>query len=62
MKVLAYELLERALNDFDADPRTVLGLACIVASGTVVLAVGVGIALRGYVRSGCRWPSERGQS
>ena len=61
MKGLLYRMLDEALNVDAADPDTGLGLARIVASGTVVLAVGVGIVVRGYVLAGFRWPSERGE-
>jgi hypothetical protein len=54
----AGRVLDWAL-DFDSpDPRTVFGLARLIASGTLVLGVGIGIAVHSYVRSGFRWPSE----
>jgi hypothetical protein len=52
---LAFRLLDRALlPDVDCLPLNVL-------QGTIVLGVGAVIAVRGYVRAGCKWPSERGQ-
>jgi hypothetical protein len=58
IREIGLDLLEWAIDCDDADPETVLGLARLVASGTVVLAVGIGIALRAYARAGFRWPSE----
>lgn len=52
-------VLDWALNSAEAAPDTALGCARLVVSGAIVIAVGSGIALRGYVMAGFRWPSER---
>lgn len=54
----AYPLLTRLLSVDSADPCTTLGLARVVASGVVVLAVGVWIVGSAYVRNSFRWPCE----
>ena len=54
MRALTYRLLDWAL-----DP-SVECLPLAVLQGTIVLAVGAGIAVRGYVRAGFKFPCERG--
>jgi len=44
--------------DWALDPSDCLPLA--VLQGTIVLAVGAGIAVHGYVLAGFKWPSQRG--
>jgi len=47
------------LLDWALDP-SVECLPLAVLQGTIVLAVGAGIAVHGYVLAGFKWPSQRG--
>lgn len=54
LKAVALRLLEYALTpDTGCFP-------IVVVQGALAIGLGVAIAVRGYVRAGFRWPSERG--
>lgn len=54
-----HAVLESALDTSSADPRSSLGLARIVASGTVVLGFGIALMVRECARVWLKQPSER---
>lgn len=60
MKPLLHRLLSWALDiDGSDDPATLRGKVRLSTSFGVVIVVGVGIAVREYVRARGKWPRER---